>query len=89
MLHKLTLNGVKGSEGHFNMIPFQEAARPNKGLGEHYILIFTKGDGVHRKRLKLQRLVGGKLCINRNMMTNVIESVEAELTFPGCDRQNS
>lgn len=58
---KLTFNGVESSEGHLNMIPFQEVTRPSEWLGKHNILIHTKGEGLHRDWFKLQGLIGGKL----------------------------
>lgn len=47
LLCELTFNGVIGSKGHLNVIPFQEVAGPSKWLGKHHILIHTKGEGLH------------------------------------------
>lgn len=61
-VNALTFNGVVGSEGHLDVIPFQEAARPGKRLGKHNVLIGPKGERLHRNGLELQRLIGGKFC---------------------------
>lgn len=63
---RLTFNGVEASEGHLDMIPFQEAARPSKGLRKHNVLVFTEGEGLGGNGLKLQRLVGGELCVKEH-----------------------
>lgn len=47
LLFELTFNGVIGSKGQLNVIPFQEVASPSKWLGKHNILIHTKGEGLH------------------------------------------
>lgn len=57
----LTFNGVVSSKGHLNVIPFQEVAGPSEWLRKHNKLIHTEGEGLHRDRLELQWLVGGKL----------------------------
>lgn len=59
--HEPTFDGVVSSEGHFHVIPFQEAARPRERLRKHDKLILAKGEGPHRDGLELQRLIGGKL----------------------------
>lgn len=61
------------------MIPLEEAAFPNEGLSEHHILIIPKGERLHRYGLKLQGLVGSKLC-ERNQNT-LYDNTKTSLGF--------